>query len=132
MSKRRAVLLGCHVAPAVHSCQIAMSPLTALLVELEGRLAALDTLGHTALSLTELSATNQAFLQPDVSGDAFAAAWPPDARPDSDSATLAAFLSAVDAARRLDARLQKRCDKLVPRKVSDTRSGRGPPRRARV
>ena len=116
----------------VPSCQIAMSPLTALLVELEGRLAALDTLGHTALSLTELSATNQAFLQPDVSGDAFAAAWPLDARLDSDSATLAAFLSAVDAARRLDARLQKRRDKLVPRKVTVTRSGRGPPRRARV
>ena len=83
---------------------------------LQARLAALDPLDAHSIDLIELSATNGPFLQFEPT-PTFAAYWPEGTQLDTDDETLKAFIGAVNAARKLDARLQKRCDKLVPKKL---------------
>ena len=90
--------------------------MSALLKTLQQRLTALDHVSVQAIDLIELSSSNQPFLQ-FTPTPTFAAGWPEGMQLDCDDATLQAFLGAVDAARKLDNRLQKRCDKLVPKKM---------------
>jgi len=96
-----------------------MSSAGTLCKELTARLASIESTSALVADLHLLSSSDAAFLQPSTAASpAFAAAWPEEQQLDEEGMSEP-FLALAAAALEADARVQKRCGRLVPKKLSE-------------
>mmetsp|Transcript_22508 Transcript_22508/g.74234 ORF Transcript_22508/g.74234 Transcript_22508/m.74234 type:complete len:212 (-) Transcript_22508:228-863(-) len=96
-----------------------MSSAGTLCKELTAPLASIESTSALVADLHLLSSSDAAFLQPSTAASpAFAAAWPEEQQLDEEGMSEP-FLALAAAALEADARVQKRCGRLVPKKLSE-------------
>ena len=105
---------------------VPVPPLKDFMVELKDRLvlnlASNQGQSRCALPILAITETTESFLMDSIaqSNQLFSSVWPKDASLEDDPSLLDRFVALVTTARKLDTKLQKIFDKVVPRKASET------------